>query len=119
VIRLPVHRWTAYAATFVAVALLAFATVKSAVMQVDAQTLFGQVPICSVTNDGVSADPHHGSTTACAFCAAAAHAPIQSYAPPLRQPCAVPWRPSVSAPDLAVVQPEAPAPRARGPPASL
>jgi hypothetical protein len=117
--RRPAHRWTAHAAALLALALLAFATVKSAVMQVEAQTILGQPPICSVSQDGIKDDPHHGMTTVCAFCAAAAHASIQTYAPPLRRPSVVLWCPPAPARDAAVAQPDALTPKARGPPASV
>lgn len=115
----PAHRWTAHAAALLAVALLTFATVKSAVMQAEAQDISGPPQICSVSKDGVKDDPHHGMTAVCAFCAAAAHPPIQNYARPLRRPSVVPWRPPAPARDAAVARPDALTPRARGPPASL
>lgn len=107
------RRWLPAAAALLAVALFAFATARSAVMQAEAGAWWASAPICDVHG---SADAGHGAQGPCAFCAVAAHSPIQGLAEPLSLPGCVRWRPDVPNARPALRQPKPPAARARGPP---
>ncbi len=115
------------AAAFLAVALLAFAGVKSTVMQAQmaqaqAQGLcgpgFGQMAAMDMGaahHDPVQAAAHR----ACAFCSAAAHAPLLSLAATFRVPAAVAFSPAVITASLGPRGPPSFRPTATGPPTFL
>lgn len=106
-----------HAAALLAVALLALAGVRSAVMQAQAATPWGMAPICSVgAGGGAGEDPRQTAMAACSFCAAAAHAPLHTVCPPLAGPSSFRWRPAALAAPALSRQPSALQPRARGPP---
>jgi hypothetical protein len=116
-------------AAFFAVALLTFAGVKSTAMQAldaaavpttvscpDMPGMVMTVP-APITKGGDGA--HKTTAATCAFCVAAAHAPLHTVTEPLRAPIAVAW---IAPPPVSDHSPRGPPlvqPKARGPPASL
>jgi hypothetical protein len=112
-----IRRIPASAAALLAVALLAFAVIRSTVMQAQAATPWGMAPICSVENAGGHDDyPRKAPLASCRFCTAAAHVPLPPVAKPFPTPVCVLWRTAVAAPAPLLRQLGAPLPRARGPP---
>lgn len=120
--------WTSRVATFLAVALLSFAGVKSAVMQV--QMALPQAADCSMGDMAMAgmAMPHGDPTKAakpaakgdiCAFCADASTAPLIAWAEPLRPPSSTVFAPPPTRPPLGARAPPGVQPRARGPPSRL
>lgn len=111
------RRLPAYAAALLAVALLAFAVVRSTVMQAEAATPWGAAPICSAGEaGGPGADPRQSALASCSFCMAAAHSPLQAVAQPFAAPVCVRWLSFAQVQTSVLRQPDAIAPRARGPP---
>ncbi|MGZ6048862.1 MAG: DUF2946 family protein [Phenylobacterium sp.] len=111
-------------AAFFAVALLTLAGVKSTVMQ--AQELAPSVmpadcPMQMAGMKGMAGgDQAHKSTAAtCAFCFAAANAPLQSVAEPIEAPVSVAWAAPPPVSDHSPRGPPLVRPKARGPPISL
>ena len=117
------------AAAFLAVALLAFAGVKSTVMQAQmaqaqaqAQGLcgpgFGQMAAMDMGT--AHHDPSQAAAhRACAFCSAAAHAPLLSLAATFRVPAAVAFSLAVITASLGPRGPPSFRPTATGPPTFL
>jgi hypothetical protein len=88
------HWPSAHVTALLAVALLTFATAKSVVMEVSA----AMSPICSADSGGgpagLGGGPEKPLHAACAYCAAAVHAPLISAPPSIASPCAVVWTPT-------------------------
>ena len=103
-------------AALLAVALLAFAAVRSVVMQAEAATPWGATEICDIHRTAGGGDPHQAPPAPCAFCVAAAHSPVQCLAAPLHPPSWVRWTPPTTTDPAAAASPIPPTPRARGPP---
>ena len=133
--------WTSRVAAFMAVALLAFAGVKSTVMQV-AMAAAANPADCGMSpaemaamGGAMQADPFTASPPkapaptpaakpvktgeVCGFCVDAAHAPLVAQAEPLRPPSAVAFIVPPARPPLGARAPPAFAPKARGPPQAL
>lgn len=112
-----VLRTLTHAAALLAVALLAWAAVRSTVMQAEAATPWGMAPICSAGDaGGHDADPRQAALAACSFCMAAAHVPLQAAVHPVPTPVCIRWVPARVRAIVFPRQPQAPRPRARGPP---
>lgn len=129
--------WTSRVAALAAVALLLFAGVKSAVMQVQMAGGGSARADCGMTRAemagmGAMAPDPFAATPAkapskpvksggdvCGFCADAAHAPLTAYAEPLRPPLAVAFVATPRALPLGARAPPLIVPKARGPPQGL
>jgi hypothetical protein len=110
----------AYAAALLAVALLSFAPVQSAVMQAAGPATAW--PICSADGSGKSAPQSpadQAAHTVCGFCAAAGEAALLSVAAPIPAPVVVAWTPRPAVPSRGPRGPPRFRPRARAPPSSL
>ena len=129
------------AAALFALAMLSFASVQSIVMQAAMASSGAMIPICgkvdpssaeAVAVAGMamqraiasSAHRHHqdapqGHHAACAYCAAAGHAPILSQAVPLRPSTQCVFAAFQQVASLGPRGPPALPPRARGPPIDL
>jgi len=113
-------RRSAYAAAFLAVALLGFAFVQSVVMQA-AGAMPGMTMVICTSQGKVDAGADHGvpkgsSQKACPYCAAAAHAPLGASVEPIPTAVAVAWSAYPLLRPLGPRGPPARAPNARGPP---
>lgn len=118
------HSWLARFAALLAVALLAFATVKSVVMQAEMASPLANAPMCGEDMSGHhpgdnSSDAHKSALAFCAFCAAAAHAPVESRPALARTPHFVAWRLALARGTSASSDGRLEHPNARGPPAVL
>jgi hypothetical protein len=119
-----------------AVVLLAYAGVKSNVMQVQmavnpadcgmsaaemaAMGVMAPDPFADASAEKAPpAKAGKSQAAVCGFCADAAHAPLVAYAEPLRPPMAVQIHPSPARPPLGARAPPAIQPKARGPPVLL
>ena len=121
-IRLAASLRSAFVAAALAVALLAFAQVRSDAMQ--AAELAGRD--CGMSADAMAsmpgatggrrAAPDPARHAACPYCAAAAHAPLTAAAPALPLPTLVAWSPAPAATPPPARGPPALDPRARDPP---
>ena len=110
----------AWASALLAVALLSFATIKSAVMQAaDASPFASAHCMAGMAMDGGAGgktSPAKSAASACAFCSVAAHAALITVAEPVACPAAVVWRPRPLADANGVRGPPEHRPSARGPP---
>ena len=117
---------TARAAAMLAVALLSIASIRSVVMQAAEASPFAAMPICAADT---GAAPLHGqqqqpapaktAADSCAFCAAAAHAPLIAFASPLSVPGFTAWLAGPPPPSCTLRSASTVPPRARGPPLPL
>lgn len=135
--RIAATLWTSRVAAMLAVALLSFAGVKSAVMQVQMAVApaadCGMSSTTGMTMAGMTmagmAARHAASDAAkaptpagkgdCPFCADAANAPLIAYVQPLRPPASTIFVVAAARPPLGARAPPALQPRARGPPSPL
>lgn len=112
--------WIAHVTAMLAVALLAFASVKSSVMQAEMALPWANAPMCGeMPGHARSGDPHehHKALEFCAACAAAAHAPIVAHPVLLRTPISVAWRVAPPGEHATPRDLRLERPNARGPPA--
>jgi Protein of unknown function (DUF2946) len=110
-------------AALLAVALLAFATVKSIVMQAEMASPLANAPMCGDMSGRYQRDKpddaHKSALAFCAFCAAAAHTPLETKPDLLRTPYFVAWRLAVAHGKPALRDGRLYQANARGPPAVL
>lgn len=115
------HRWSPQAAALLAVALFAFASAQSVVMQARDALPWASWPICTAAPDG--GQPHapsgKGAYAVCAVCAAAAAFAVAIRGPEPAAPTSTVWRPWRPRTLPVLPGPPAPLPRARGPPPTL
>ncbi|CAN5236859.1 hypothetical protein BH09PSE2_BH09PSE2_10450 [soil metagenome] len=111
-------------AAFFAVALLAFAGVRSTVMHAEMARAEAQV-LCGVAPPDMAMGGHEmdagkaAAHRACAFCSAAAHAPTLSFAAVFHAPTAVAFTPAAVTASLGPRGPPSLRPTATGPPLLL
>ncbi len=127
------HGRAAFAAALLALLLLAVATVKSTLMQVEMATAGAPMPFCGghmvadvswamADESGAAAVGHgvsktnHGRPSACPFCSAAAHAPTTALGWSLGVPVAITFVAFRVIASHGPRGPPAATPRARGPP---
>jgi len=115
----PIFR-SAYAAAFLAVALLSVAFIQSTVMQTTGAMPGMTMAICT-SHGAATVGAEHGvpkgqSQQTCPYCAAAAHAPLCASTDPIPASVAVAWSAYTALTPLGPRGPPARAPNARGPP---
>jgi hypothetical protein len=103
-----------------AVALFSLAAVRSIEMQVAMNAPGASTPLCGMMAMGHAAHqetaPHQKGAVACAFCAAAAHAPIGAAPPAVRASSTIAWASYATLTPLGPRGPPSITARSRGPP---